>query len=84
MKAMGRTTALPPNLPPRGVCRAAAAQYIGISATKFDQMVEDRRMPKPIALDGRRVWDVQALDRAFDKLAGQDDSNGDSNEWDEV
>ena len=82
MKPMTRTTALPPNLPPRGLCRAAAAEYIGVSTGKFDQMVEEGLMPKSIALGGRRVWDIRALDRAFDVLAGGDDSNDDSNEWD--
>jgi predicted DNA-binding transcriptional regulator AlpA len=76
---MPRHDALPPNLPPRGVCREAAAQYVGLSAKKFDELVGDGRMPKPIAIDGRRVWDRRALDRAFDQLGGTETER---NEWD--
>jgi predicted DNA-binding transcriptional regulator AlpA len=65
---MPRYDALPVNLPPRGLQREAAAQYIGISVGKFDEMVADRRMPKPVQIDGRKVWDRRALDLAFDGL----------------
>jgi hypothetical protein len=37
---------------------------------KFDQMMKDGRMPKPIRIDGRKVWDRCALDTAFDALSG--------------
>jgi predicted DNA-binding transcriptional regulator AlpA len=65
-----RYDALPSNLPPRGLCREAAAQYVGVSVGKFDQMMKDGRMPKPIRIDGRKVWDRCALDAAFDALNG--------------
>ena len=67
---MPRHDALPPSLPPRGLSREAAAQYVGISVGKFDQMTKDGRMPKPIRIDGRKVWDRCAVDRAFDVLSG--------------
>jgi predicted DNA-binding transcriptional regulator AlpA len=67
---MPRDDALPPSLPPRGLSRAAAAQYVGVSVGKFDQMTKDGRMPKPIRIDGRKVWDRRALDDAFDVLGG--------------
>jgi predicted DNA-binding transcriptional regulator AlpA len=67
---MPRHDALPPNLPPRGLSREAAAQYIGVGVGKFDQMTKDGRMPKPIRIDGGKVWDRCALDRAFDVLGG--------------
>ncbi|HVZ36154.1 MAG TPA: hypothetical protein VG963_27185, partial [Polyangiaceae bacterium] len=74
---MPRRDALPPNLPPRGLRREAAAAYVGVSATKFDQLVRDGRMPRPIRIDGCRVWSRLALDRAFDAL----DQSGTANEW---
>ena len=80
---MPRHHALPPNLPPRGLNRVAAAEYVGISATKFDELVASARMPAPLRVDGRRIWDRRALDRAFDALGGQVVS-GDKNEWDDV
>ena len=54
--------------PPRGLCREEAARYIGVGTTKFDEMVADRRMPKPKKVDGRVVWDRLALDAAFSDL----------------
>ena len=62
-------SALPANLPPRGLARQAAAAYVGISATKFDELVSDGRMPPPKRIDARKVWDKAALDCAFENLA---------------
>jgi predicted DNA-binding transcriptional regulator AlpA len=42
--------------------------YIGVSATLFDRMVADGRMPGPRRIDGRKVWDIRAIDMAFDDL----------------
>lgn len=63
-----RRDILPRSLPPRGVSRAEAARYIGVSPTTFDEMVKDGRMPRPKRIGGRVVWDVKALDLAFDTL----------------
>ena len=39
--------------PPRRLLRRAdAAIYVGVSASKFDQLVADARMPKALRLDG--------------------------------
>ena len=70
---------LPASLPPRGLSRAQAAEYIGVGVTKFDEMVVDGRMPKPKRIDGRTVWDRIKLDEAF---AALDDAN--ANEWDRL
>lgn len=61
----------------RGLSREAAADYIGVSPTKLDQLVKDGRMPRPVRIDARLVWDVRALDRAFDALAGSPDEASD-------
>lgn len=63
-----RESMLPRSLPPRGLSRVQAAEFIGVSATKFDAMVADGRMPRPKRIDGRVVWDREALDRAFAAL----------------
>jgi len=55
-------------IPRRGLSRTESAMYVGISPNKFNQLVEDGRMPKPIHLDGRRLWDVRKLDQCFDAL----------------
>ena len=57
--------------PPRGMPREVAARYIGVGATKFDQLVNDGRMPKPKRIDGRVVWDRFALDAAFNDLSSE-------------
>jgi hypothetical protein len=71
---------LPPSLAPRGICRVGAATYIGISASKFDELVADGRMPQPKRIDGRKVWDVKALDRAFEGLPEEGEHA--ANPWD--
>lgn len=58
--------------PPRGLCREEAARYVGVGPTKFDEMVADKRMPKPKQIDGRVVWDRVALDAYFNDLPSQD------------
>lgn len=59
---------LPVSLPPRGLSRAFAAAYVGVSPTKFDEMVADGRMPQPRKIDGRLVWDRHEIDQAFSAL----------------
>ncbi|WCK12378.1 hypothetical protein G6L41_008860 [Agrobacterium tumefaciens] len=60
--------------PPRGLSREEAARYIGVGSTKFDEMVNDRRMPKPKRVDGRVVWDRISLDAAFSDLPSDGDN----------
>ncbi len=54
--------------PRRGLRRAEAADYIGVSPSKFDGLVADGRMPAPRLLDGCVIWDVLEIDSAFDDL----------------
>ena len=72
---------LPLSLAPRGLSRVQAAEYIGVGVTKFDEMVDDGRMPKPTRIDGRTVWDRLKLDAAFEALGDEARSN---NEWDSL
>jgi hypothetical protein len=65
-----------------GMNRTEAAAYIGVSPSKFDEMVRDSRMPPPKQIDTRCVWDSRQLSSAFDKLPGGADD--DRNEWDEA
>jgi hypothetical protein len=44
-------------VPPRGLSRAEAAK-----------LVADGRMPQPRRIDGRKIWDIRALDLLFDML----------------
>lgn len=65
---MPKPTQLPDNLPPRGLHREAAAAYIGVGKTLFDEMVRDGRMPAAKRINGRSVWDIRQLDAAFERL----------------
>lgn len=73
------TQKLPRNLPPRGLSRTEAAAYIGVSASLFDMLVKDGRMPKPKQINSRTVWDIRRVDKAFDELPGEDAEPAD--EW---
>jgi predicted DNA-binding transcriptional regulator AlpA len=68
-------------LPRRGLSRDEAAMYIGISTAKFDELVADGRMPAPVRIDSRKVWDIRSLDLAFDALPKE---NPIPNSWDGV
>jgi len=67
--------------PPRGLSRPFAARYIGVSTSKFDQMVSDGRMPEPIRIDSRKVWDRLKIDAAFEALSDADENDGDYDTW---
>ena len=71
---MARHDALPPNLPPRGLNRAVAAAYIGVSIGTFDAMVADGRMPAAWRMGTRLVWDLRRLDAALDELPNSGDA----------
>ena len=71
---------LPPSLPPRGLSRSEAAAYLGISASLFDELVKDGRMPPPKRINSRTVWDRKRLDEAFEALPGGESDNP----WDDA
>jgi len=70
------------SLVPRGLSRVAAATYVGVSPSKFDELVQDRRMPQPRRIDARKVWDRFELDAAFDELPNQLSTLSTINDWD--
>lgn len=72
---------LPASLPPRGLARAQAAAYVGVSPSLFDQMVADQRMPGPKHVNARRIWDRLALDAAFAALPDAAEAAA-GNPWD--
>lgn len=65
---------------PRGLRRAAAARYLGISPTHFDKQVLAGAVPKPLELFGVNIWDRAALDLLFDGAPQPVNDN----EWDSV
>jgi hypothetical protein len=71
----------PTCLPRRGLSRLEAALYVGVSPSKFDELVADGRMPLPLKIDARKVWDIRLLDVAFDALPKEDAT---PNSWEGV
>jgi predicted DNA-binding transcriptional regulator AlpA len=65
------------SIQPRGLSRVESAKHIGVSATLFDELVKDGRMPQPKRINARTVWDVRQLDVAFDALPSDGDDDGD-------
>ncbi|WP_316178053.1 MULTISPECIES: hypothetical protein [unclassified Bradyrhizobium] len=59
---------------PRGLRRAAAADWVGMSPTKFDQLVAEGLMPRGRLVRGCRVWDRYELDIAFENLPDEDEA----------
>jgi predicted DNA-binding transcriptional regulator AlpA len=72
---------LPPSLPPLGLRRVVAAEYVGVSPSLFEEMVRDGRMPQPKRVNSRVIWDRREIDLAFAALPSQ--AANDNNPWDE-
>lgn len=64
----------------RGLNRARAAAYVGVSPSLFDEMVSDGRMPPPRIINSRTVWDRCELDASFDILPRKEERDP----WDSV
>lgn len=72
---------LPLSLAPRGLSRAEAAAYVGVSPSLFDLLVSDGRMPAPKRINSRTVWDRKKLDQAFELIP--DGKTVENNPWDD-
>jgi len=70
-------------IPRRGLSRVEAAAYIGVSPSKFDELVADGRMPGARRIDTRKVWDIRELDLLFDALPHHD-SPAVPNSWEDA
>src|SRR5689334_13531628 len=64
---------LPENTEPFAVCREEAAALWGVGCTKFDELVADGTIPRPLRIGARTLWDLAALRRAWKRFA---DENG--------
>ena len=58
----------PSDSPRRGLRLPAAALYIGVGQTTFLAWAKAGIMPQPIRKGGVVLWDIRALDLAFDDL----------------
>lgn len=64
-----------PDFVPYGLTREEAARHISVSASLWDQMVADGRMPRPKQLsEGRIAWSRPQVELAFENLPDQGDA----------
>ena len=67
-------------LEPIGLRLPQAAAFVGMSPSKFLELVERGTFPKPKSVDRLRVWDRRTLAEAFEMLPGGDEASG----WEDV
>lgn len=67
-------------LEPIGLRLPQAAAFVGMSPSKFLELVERGTFPKPKSIDRVRVWDRRRLAEAFELLPGDDGATG----WEDV
>jgi len=61
----------------RGLSRAEAAAYLGISPSKFDQLRKGNRIAPPKVLDGRLIFTIETLDEFLDGLPNENETLND-------
>ena len=76
-----RLSSLPPGCLPAGLSRVQAAEYVGISATTFDLMVQEGSMPLARRIRNRKVWLRHELDDFVLKLPIDGDSDRGDDPW---
>ena len=54
--------------PRRGLSCTEAATYVGLGQSKFLELVAEKKMPAPVRVDRRVIWDIHELNAAFDAL----------------
>lgn len=59
-------------VPRRGLSRQEAAEYLGISPGKFDEMRASGQIEPARLIGARKLWDIRDLDMAFDALPRED------------
>jgi excisionase family DNA binding protein len=55
--------------------REEAARYVGVSASTFDKLIADGRMPKPFRIGKRVIWDRLKIEAAFTDLGEEEEEN---------
>jgi predicted DNA-binding transcriptional regulator AlpA len=65
---------------PRWLRRIEAARWVGMSPSKFDQLVKEGRLPQPKTIDGIVVWDRHLLDTVMELLPDKG-SSSDNDAW---
>lgn len=66
-------------IPRRGLSRVEAAQYLGISPSKFDELRHSGQIGPAKIIGSRLLFDVYLLDEFFDGLPTE--GNNDDGDW---
>jgi predicted DNA-binding transcriptional regulator AlpA len=70
---------------PRGLRADDAAAYMGMSKSKFLELVETGKLPRAFAIDTIKVWDRLDLDAAIDEAKAQtEDTPTENNSFDKI
>lgn len=73
------------SLPRFAMRRDEAAASLGISATKFDELVADGRMPRAIKVDAMRLYDAEQVRDAWLRIRDAEPHNdNETNPFDET
>ncbi len=62
---MARSSLRELTVPRFALRREEAAASVGVSPSKFDGWVKEKRMPAPIRADGVVLWDAEAVREAW-------------------
>jgi excisionase family DNA binding protein len=65
----------------RGLSEPEAALYIGLSSSKFRELVNAGAMPRPRVIGRRRIWDIDDLDAAFKALPIEGGETSEADTW---
>lgn len=71
----------PHGYPPRGLRREEAARWVGVSPSKFDELVKNGRISSPKLIDSCVVWDRYRLDVDFDALPDREPKSAAGDDW---
>jgi hypothetical protein len=72
---------LPAGISARLVEREAAAEFLGIGVSLLDDQVRKGILPEPIRFGGRKLYDLNAINKRLDQLGGISESQpGDDDE----
>ena len=63
-------SSLPISLPPYGLTRPQAAEFVGLKLAKFDCEVKAGNLPQPVRFGRSVVWTTRTLQEALDKMSG--------------
>ena len=54
--------------PPRAFRADRAAAYLAMGKSKFLELVDEGRLPRPVRIDGIVSWDRLELDEAYERM----------------